>query len=181
MITYVAFIYSTREIEIALMFAGQMACEGLNWILKRYIQEERPTKIVGKGYGMPSSHAQFVGYFSMYLVLFLLLRHDPYKANTSTTHSPVPLWQRAGLASIIVAGAVAVAQSRIILNYHTPRQVYIGFSIGLACAVAYFIALSVARHVGLLDFLLDTSLARSLEQWIDTVDASNVLREPAVL
>lgn len=113
MITYTAFIYSTRELEIALMFAGQLACEGLNWILKRYIQEERPTKIVGKGYGMPSSHAQFVGYFSMYLVLFLLLRHDPYKANSSTTHVPAPLWQRVMLAAFIVAGSVAVAQSRM--------------------------------------------------------------------
>lgn len=24
------------------MFAGQMACEALNWVLKRYIKEERP-------------------------------------------------------------------------------------------------------------------------------------------
>lgn len=44
MITYVALIWSTREIEILLMFAGQMGCEGLNWILKRWIREERPTR-----------------------------------------------------------------------------------------------------------------------------------------
>lgn len=44
-ITYVALIYGTREIEILLMFAGQMGCEGLNWILKRYIREERPTRM----------------------------------------------------------------------------------------------------------------------------------------
>lgn len=113
MITYTAFIYSTREIEVALMFAGQLASEALNFCLKRFIQEDRPTKMLGKGYGMPSSHAQFVGYFSMYLVLFLLLRHDPYKANTSTTHVPVPAWQRAVLAGIVVAGSVAVAQSRV--------------------------------------------------------------------
>ena len=43
-VTYVALIWSTREIEILLMFAGQMGCEGLNWILKRVIQEERPTR-----------------------------------------------------------------------------------------------------------------------------------------
>lgn len=44
MITYVALIWSTREIEILLMFAGQMGCEALNWILKRWIKEERPTR-----------------------------------------------------------------------------------------------------------------------------------------
>lgn len=43
-ITYVTLIWSTREVEILLMFAGQMGCEALNWILKRWIQEERPTR-----------------------------------------------------------------------------------------------------------------------------------------
>lgn len=42
-IVYVTLIWSTREIEILLMFAGQMGCEALNWILKRYIKEERPS------------------------------------------------------------------------------------------------------------------------------------------
>lgn len=41
-IIYVTLIYSSREIELILMFAGQMACELMNWILKRIIQEERP-------------------------------------------------------------------------------------------------------------------------------------------
>lgn len=113
MITYVSFIFSTREIEILLMFGGQLACEGLNWFLKRYIQEERPTQMLGKGYGMPSSHAQFVAYFSTYLVLFLLLRHDPHKPNASSTHVPAPVWQRVGLALAAVLGAGAVAQSRM--------------------------------------------------------------------
>ena len=43
-IVYTALIWSTREIEILLMFAGQMACEAFNWLLKRYIQEERPSR-----------------------------------------------------------------------------------------------------------------------------------------
>lgn len=47
-----------------------------------------------------------------------------------------------------------------ILNYHHPRQVYIGFGIGFGCAVAYFFALSVGRHLGLVDYLLDTPIAR---------------------
>lgn len=44
MVTYAALIWGTREAEIGLMFAGQMGCEALNWILKRYIREERPTR-----------------------------------------------------------------------------------------------------------------------------------------
>jgi hypothetical protein len=41
-VIYATLIWSNREIEIFLMFAGQMACEALNWVLKRYIKEERP-------------------------------------------------------------------------------------------------------------------------------------------
>ena len=41
-VVYATLIWSTREIEIFLMFAGQMGCEALNWGLKRWIKEERP-------------------------------------------------------------------------------------------------------------------------------------------
>ena len=43
-VAYATLIWSTREAEVLLMFAGQMACEGLNWCLKRYIKEERPRR-----------------------------------------------------------------------------------------------------------------------------------------
>lgn len=112
-ITYATLIWSSREMEILLMFAGQMGCEALNWVLKRWIREDRPTQMMGKGYGMPSSHAQFVAYFAVYLGLWVVVRHDPWKTNESKTHVPTPMWQRVGLALAALGGAVAVAQSRM--------------------------------------------------------------------
>ena len=112
-ITYATLIWSSREMEILLMFAGQMGCEALNWVLKRYIREDRPTQMMGKGYGMPSSHAQFVAYFAVYLGLWMVVRHDPWKTNESKTHVPTPMWQRVGLALAALGGSVAVAQSRM--------------------------------------------------------------------
>ena len=44
MVVYAALIWSTREIEILLMFAGQMGCEALNFLIKRWIKDERPTR-----------------------------------------------------------------------------------------------------------------------------------------
>lgn len=44
-ITYATLIWSTREAEVGLMFAGQMACEALNWLLKRTIREKRPHRM----------------------------------------------------------------------------------------------------------------------------------------
>ena len=43
-VIYVTLIWSTREIEILLMFAGQLGCEALNFLLKRLIKEERPKR-----------------------------------------------------------------------------------------------------------------------------------------
>ena len=42
MVIYVTLIYSRREIEVVLMFIGQLLSELGNWILKRLIKEERP-------------------------------------------------------------------------------------------------------------------------------------------
>lgn len=41
-VSYATLIWSTREVEVILMFVGQMGCEGLNFVLKRLIKEERP-------------------------------------------------------------------------------------------------------------------------------------------
>ncbi|KAK3325512.1 hypothetical protein B0H66DRAFT_127034 [Apodospora peruviana] len=78
-VVYVTLIWSTREAEVALMFAGQLGCEAVNFALKRLIKEERPARIhrTGKGYGMPSSHAQFAVFWAIALSLFLLVRHRP--------------------------------------------------------------------------------------------------------
>ncbi|KAL2197415.1 PAP2 superfamily-domain-containing protein [Corynascus similis CBS 632.67] len=82
-VVYVTLLWSTREAEVLLMFAGQLACEAVNFVLKRLIKEERPRRlvaagaVVGKGYGMPSSHAQFATFWAVALGLFLCVRHRP--------------------------------------------------------------------------------------------------------
>ncbi|KAI9843786.1 MAG: hypothetical protein M1838_002473 [Thelocarpon superellum] len=154
---YVTLIWASREVEIVSMFAGQMACEGLNWGLKRWIKEERPRQMNGKGYGMPSSHAQFVWYFSVSLVLFLLLRHQP---TPSTTHTPTTFQMRALLSVLALVGAGAVSASRVYLNYHTPKQVLVGCAAGTGCAVAWFLFTTWVRRSGLLDVLLDLHVVR---------------------
>ncbi len=117
------------------------------------------TEMYGKGYGMPSSHAQFVTFFSVTLALFLLCRHTP---NPSPEHTPISLPQRALLSLVALAGAAAVAVSRIYLNYHTGKQVLVGCSAGLLSAAAWFAATTWVRRIGLLDWVLDTEGARML-------------------
>ena len=40
--SYAALAVVTRDILVIEMWAGQLACEGLNWIIKRVVREERP-------------------------------------------------------------------------------------------------------------------------------------------
>jgi len=42
MIVYATALFCTREVECALMLAGQLACEAANFVLKWFIREERP-------------------------------------------------------------------------------------------------------------------------------------------
>ncbi|KAI9698027.1 MAG: hypothetical protein M1836_004380 [Candelina mexicana] len=158
-VVYVTLIWSTREIEILLMFAGQMGCEALNFLLKRWIKEERPRQMNGKGYGMPSSHAQYATFFSLSLSLFLLFRHSPHP---TTTHTPTTRAERILLSILALCGAGAVAASRIYLNYHTPRQVLVGCLAGAVSAILWFAFIEILRRTGWIAWGLDTQLARML-------------------
>ncbi|KAG7288869.1 hypothetical protein NEMBOFW57_005228 [Staphylotrichum longicolle] len=99
-VVYATLLWSTREAEVLLMFLGQLACEAVNFVLKRLIKEERPAMgarfgngsngqsggvPVGKGYGMPSSHAQFAVFWAVALSLFLMVRHRPLGPEQITT------------------------------------------------------------------------------------------------
>ncbi|KAF1961252.1 DOLPP1 protein [Byssothecium circinans] len=156
-VVYATLIWSNREIEILLMFAGQMACEALNWCLKRYIKEERPREMHGKGYGMPSSHAQFVTFFSVTLTFFLLFRHVPHPTET---HTPFSFAQRFALSIAALASAAAVASSRIYLSYHTPKQVLVGCAAGAIFAVVWFGFTTFLRRAGWVEWALETELAK---------------------
>jgi dolichyldiphosphatase len=84
MVVYVTLIYSRREIELVLMFVGQLLSELANTILKKIIKEHRPKglafpfeaykELIVEGYGMPSSHSQFMAFFATYVTLYLIHR-----------------------------------------------------------------------------------------------------------
>ena len=78
------------------MWAGQFGCEALNWVLKHIIKEERPhgtclitspgtrtgsaslslgSHLHLNGYGFPSSHSQYMGYFGAFLICHIYFRH----------------------------------------------------------------------------------------------------------
>ncbi|KAH8585832.1 hypothetical protein B0O99DRAFT_657113 [Bisporella sp. PMI_857] len=68
------------------------------------------------GYGIPSSHSQFVAFFSLSMTIFLLFRYPSKRPTPSRT--PLSLVAR------------VVAWSRTYSNYHTPKQLLIGCPTG---------------------------------------------------
>ncbi|RCI08639.1 hypothetical protein L249_4874 [Ophiocordyceps polyrhachis-furcata BCC 54312] len=179
-IVYATLFFSTREVEIALLFAGQVGCEALNLALKRLFKEDRPeARLRGKGYGMPSSHAQFLAFWSLSLALFLLVRHRPRpsppsssSSSSSTATSPQPQSQphncrwplphRALVSAAALALSALTAWSRVYLGYHSPRQVLAGSVAGFLSAAVWFRLTAWLRRSGRLAWALDLRPARAL-------------------
>lgn len=85
---------------------------------------------------MPSSHSQFIWFFSTYVTLFVLLR---LKHNTHPSHAiPFERTFRAltVLGCWLLAGLVCL--SRIYLLYHTQQQVIVGSTLGILNGTAWF-------------------------------------------
>jgi dolichyldiphosphatase len=81
---YVTIILYRRELTFINALIGQLGCEAFNWFLKRLIRQPRPyAGELGKGYGMPSSHSQFVGFFAAFFICHFWLHH-PIKAKPRT-------------------------------------------------------------------------------------------------
>lgn len=59
-------------------------------------------------------------------------------------------------------GAAGVAVSRIYLNYHTPRQVLAGCGAGIVCACGWFVLTSLLRRWGVVEWIIDMTVARLL-------------------
>jgi len=156
MACYGALTLVTRDALILNMWLGQLACEGFNGVLKSAYKEGRPDGKLGNGYGWPSSHSQFMGYFSSFLILHIYFRHrfDPTGFKTLDQSTRLV----AHLAILGLAGAVCY--SRYYLNYHTPPQVLWGYAIGSTLGSTHYLFTELwpVRHP-------DSTIGR-LRRWI---------------
>ena len=94
----------------------------------------------------------FVAFFAVSLTLFLIVRHVPTK---TTSYSPTTFLERLLLSFFAFLGAGAVSSSRVYLNYHTPRQVWVGVVAGAMFSVIWFL---FTASCGILDGLRGLSI-----------------------
>ncbi|ORZ19850.1 hypothetical protein BCR42DRAFT_459959 [Absidia repens] len=114
LVFYASIAVSRREVVSILMLLGQLTNELVNALLKEYFQISRPYDHLGTGYGMPSSHSQFVWYFTTFVI--------------------------------------------------------IGSLVGVVFGLIWYMAMEGARTMGLVDIVLNTSLA----QWLLLRDMRNI-------
>ncbi|KAJ3866852.1 PAP2-domain-containing protein [Lentinula novae-zelandiae] len=104
MAAYASLAVQTREFLVIVMWAGQLANEGFNWILKRLYKEDRPDGSLGNGYGFPSSHSQYTWRVLVYIAVSawgLLVAYSRYHLQYHTPYQI--LW---GYGIGVVSGAV---------------------------------------------------------------------------
>ncbi|KIJ65535.1 hypothetical protein HYDPIDRAFT_88083 [Hydnomerulius pinastri MD-312] len=134
---YAVLAVQTRELTIINMWAGQLLSEGLNLVLKHIVKEERPddSKLHLNGYGFPSSHSQYMGYFGTFLICHMYFRHRFASTGSAFVDQLFRLFVYLG----ITAWVGIVAYSRLHLLYHTPHQVIWGLGIGASLGVVHYI------------------------------------------
>lgn len=140
MACYGALSIVTRDFLIINMWVGQFGCEAANWVLKHAIKEERPSHLLGGGYGFPSSHSQFMGFFASFMILHLHHRHQFGSTGIRLLDLLWAACVRCGVAGL----ATAVCYSRYHLGYHTAPQVLWGLGIGILLGSVYY---TLTEHI----------------------------------
>ncbi|CAO1631515.1 unnamed protein product [Sympodiomycopsis kandeliae] len=135
--SYATIVLYRRELTFLNALVGQLGCEGVNWGLKRLIRQPRPHSDLGKGYGMPSSHSQFLGFFCAFFLAHFYLHH-PNKAVPTTLVNTMRRFEHMCAMMGIVGITALTCYSRYHLAYHSPAQILVGLTIGLFIGFCYY-------------------------------------------
>jgi dolichyldiphosphatase len=133
-VAFTALIVMNRNIKTVYFLTGQLLNELFNLCLKLWIKEPRPAQLL-TDYGMPSSHTQFMWFFTTYSFWYLLNRPAPLKLKRWISVVPFA----------ILCLTMGVTISRLYLGYHTFKQVAVGFLVGILSGTTWYLFLSIAE------------------------------------
>lgn len=139
-ISFIPVIVLRRDLTTIFFFVGMFVNEATNQVLKKIIAQPRPSRTLGavqwSEYGMPSAHSQFVGFFSIFIILLFYVR-----IKVVTFIIPfAKLWKHVIAAGTVVV-ALTVCFSRHYLRYHTANQIVVGLLVGCLIGGLWFILL----------------------------------------
>ena len=98
-------------------------------VLKYLIRQPRPANPWKKGYGMPSDHAQFMGFIAIFSILtYRFLQHQ----------RPQLILPPKIALTIPLSVALFVCYSRYAIGVHSLEQVLVGFVVGVIFAFFWY-------------------------------------------
>lgn len=136
-VAFLAIIVIRRDLTTIFFFIGFFVNEFSNQVLKRIIKEPRPSRLgqpLWSEYGMPSAHAQFMGFVTAFVILLFYVR-----IKVVTLIIPLAKLWKHFLTAACVLTSIVVSYSRIYLRYHTPNQVLVGLVLGLLFGALWFV------------------------------------------
>ncbi|CAA19178.2 palmitoyl protein thioesterase/ dolichol pyrophosphate phosphatase fusion protein Pdf1 [Schizosaccharomyces pombe] len=144
-IIYLTVMFTGRELDTFMQFGGQVVNEFINYVVKVSLKYPRPADIeYGVGYGMPSSHSQFMGFFSAYMIAW------DYKYRRSQCFSMLSFAKYA----IYLTLSTFVCSSRYLLDFHYLTQVVYGYMIGFGVGLFWVYLVGKLRSLGVTKWLL---------------------------
>ena len=135
---FVAILAVKRELQFIAFFATLLGSEVLNLVMKHSIKQPRPLGSYMTGYGMPSSHSQFMAFTVTYALLHL------WRCGFGASRAI-----RGCISLALAASLFSVGSSRIYLGVHSIQQVLAGVAVGavLAFVSDVFVQKGLAPHV----------------------------------
>ncbi|KAJ7623154.1 hypothetical protein FB45DRAFT_924755 [Roridomyces roridus] len=170
---YAALAVQSREYCVIMMFLGQLAGEAFNLVLKRTIKQERPSYSAAPGYGFPSSHSQYMGYFASFLMLHLFFRHR----FAASGYRILDQAFRVVVYLALFSWTLVVAYSRYHLQYHSVPQIAWGLGIGVGLGTWWY---AICEHIprtrprSLLGTLKTFCITNPISTWLQIRDGWDV-------
>ena len=132
-----ALVLFRNRADAATRFAvvGSVAAAFLTKVLKRVVDEARPSEARKRDPGMPSSHAQSLAFLSTSAARAILVSREGEEATTSFFFFLVPT--PVATAALVLATAMLLATLRVTLGYHTWPQVVAGGVLGCLLALGW--------------------------------------------
>ncbi|EPX75144.1 palmitoyl protein thioesterase-dolichol pyrophosphate phosphatase fusion 1 [Schizosaccharomyces octosporus yFS286] len=144
-IIYLTVMVTNRELDTFMQFGGQVANEVLNYVIKIIVKHPRPSVVLhGVGYGMPSSHSQFMGYFTAYMIAWVCKYRKEEWSHISSLAK----------MSLYCGLSLCVCSSRYLLSYHSISQVIVGFAAGFVFGYVWCWFTGQLRLTGITEWLL---------------------------
>ena len=169
--------YVTRDIPLIIIWIGSLINVAISFSIKKTLRWPRPLSSCVKldkcsSPGMPSSHAQVMGY-ALAAYIALHLRRRKWRRNSKIPSRTSFMEALEIVALAIATGSTCVA--RMILGYHNAAQVFAGCFLGIVIAICIVMVVEALNSAGYM-FALRSRFGR----WLSLRNSWNVAHAHSV-